>query len=467
MKNGLTQLVCAGRFFVLLFLLFTPFTLKAQEAGDTVRQVYIPKDLPDCVRVLDSMLSPEDKAYIREKGAAAVHFSLGMWLRNNWGLWGDSRLQTYFANNGIHHPDDMSGVILDCYVLHLQGENVNYRRILRTARREEKKWRRVLMRRYKEEQKMWDYADRYDCDFDDSTATFETATAFLNLPITVDPGVGTQICKREEGEPEEVELRLIEKILQREPIFTPQPDALVRSSLDIYYGRQPKGRVKSMVMEEVDGLHCHEFHFNPDGTLAEVKGRSQKGDTLLVYTWREEYIYQDGQLVMVSCYNDDTLKKETRYVYLPGHHLQTYTYTPASPQVATDSNSLIISPEGKMLVDYRKDGSVFRINEYDTLGRMVTTMWYRDGCLWEWWSNVYDDAQHLYYEIHRNVFEHIVTCYVLNGHGDLLGECCADKLNTYNRKKTYYTYRYDRHGNWTRRYEMGRLATRCKITYYK
>lgn len=456
---------------ILAFCLLLPLVSFGQQSDttstrDTIPQVYIPKDLEDCMQQLDSMLSAEDKAYIQKEGAAAVHFSLGMWMRNNWGLWGGSRLQTYFLDNGLQHPDDMSGVILDCYVKHLRGEEVNYKRMLRKAHRDEQKWIKKNKEYEKERRKEWEYVDRYNCDLDDSTTTFEMATAFLNLPLTVDSVVGTQIYKREDGEPEEMEMCLIEKILQRKPLFAPRPDALVRNTLDVYYGRQPKGPVKQMVQEDVDGLHRYEYLFNPDGTLAEVKGWNRKSDTSQFHTWHDEYIYHDGKLVTEYNYKDDTLKKETRYIYLPDHRLHTYTYSPASPEVAIDSNRCILSPEGQLLVEYRWDGSVFRINEYDTLGRVVTTLWYRDGVLQNWWSNVYDDTQRLYYEINRSVFEHVVTCYVQNNQGDILGECCADKLDIFDRKKTYFTYRYDRHGNWTRRYEMGKLGTRCKIIYY-
>ena len=455
-----------------VFLILFPMVSFGQQADtttvvDTVPQIYIPTDLPDCIRQLDSMLSAEDKAYIRTEGAAAVHFSLGMWMRNNWGLWRGSQLQTYFIDNGIQHPDDMSGVILDCYVKHLNGEKVKYKRMLRKAHRDEVKWAKKIGTWEKEEQKKWEYVDRYYCDLDDSTTTFEMATAFLNLPLTVDSVVGTQIYKREDGEPEEIEMRLIEKILQRKPLFAPRPDALVRSTPDVYYGRQPKGRVKQMVQEDVDGLHRYEYQFNPDGTLAEVKGWNRTSDTSRVHTWRDEYIYRDGHLVTERNYKDDTLKKETRYLYLPDHRLQTYTYTPASPEVAIDSDMCLLSPEGLLLVIYRDAGGVSLIREYDTLGRMVTVLWYRDGCLNDWLSNVYDDTQNLYYEIHCSVFENEVTCSVLNEQGDILGKCCADKLDIFDRNKTYYSYRYDRHGNWTRRYKMGKLSTRCKITYYK
>ena len=49
------------------------------------------------------------------------HLGLGMWMRNNWGLWGGSRLQKYFTDKGVTHPEGMSSVILFYYWDWLQG----------------------------------------------------------------------------------------------------------------------------------------------------------------------------------------------------------------------------------------------------------------------------------------------------------------------------------------------------------
>ena len=143
---------------ILAFCLLLPFMSFGQqpETGDTaapVQEVHIPSDLPSCMAQLDSMLNDEDKAWLRENGATAAHFGLGMWLRNNWGLWHEeSPLPTYFRNNGIHHPDDMSGLILDCYVLHLNGEEVDYEHMIGEARRVEEQWRKDM----EEWQKKWE-----------------------------------------------------------------------------------------------------------------------------------------------------------------------------------------------------------------------------------------------------------------------------------------------------------------------
>lgn len=46
-----------------------------------------------------------------------AHFGFGMWMRNNWGLWGGGPLAGYFNEMGIEHPDDMSGIVLASYWL--------------------------------------------------------------------------------------------------------------------------------------------------------------------------------------------------------------------------------------------------------------------------------------------------------------------------------------------------------------
>lgn len=77
--------------------------------------VYIPENLDDCFKELKKIISPaliEEMKTGKEADMAKYHHSLGVWIRNNWGLWSNSRLKKYFNGLGIHHPDDMSGIIL-------------------------------------------------------------------------------------------------------------------------------------------------------------------------------------------------------------------------------------------------------------------------------------------------------------------------------------------------------------------
>lgn len=82
---------------------------------------YIPKDLEECFKQLDAELPPKTVKEIsscREDDMFNYHFGLGTWLRNYWGLWAGSDLAKYFNKMDIHHPDDMSGIILRSYWSH-------------------------------------------------------------------------------------------------------------------------------------------------------------------------------------------------------------------------------------------------------------------------------------------------------------------------------------------------------------
>jgi len=90
--------------------------------------VYIPKDLEDCFQELKSMLHPsliQEMKSGSERDMVKYHLGLGMWVRNNWGLWKGSRLKDYFNGLGIFHPDDMSGIILDSFWRHLNNSPIN------------------------------------------------------------------------------------------------------------------------------------------------------------------------------------------------------------------------------------------------------------------------------------------------------------------------------------------------------
>jgi len=86
---------------------------------DTLNGVYIPKDLKDCFIQLDIMLPEKSKTEIKNlksrKETIKYHHGLGMRLRNSWGLWGGSRLQKYFLDRKVNHPDEMSALILEFY----------------------------------------------------------------------------------------------------------------------------------------------------------------------------------------------------------------------------------------------------------------------------------------------------------------------------------------------------------------
>ena len=84
---------------------------------------YIPADLEDAIKELDKELDAKQKKLLRDSAQFVdLHFGMGMWIRNNWGLWGHSRLQKYFLKHGVWHADDMSSIIIDEYLNYLQGK---------------------------------------------------------------------------------------------------------------------------------------------------------------------------------------------------------------------------------------------------------------------------------------------------------------------------------------------------------
>jgi len=87
--------------------------------ADTINGLYIPKNLEECFLELNKLLKPKDIETIKSlkdrNETIQYHLNFGMWLRNNWELWGGSRLQQYLIEKGIHHPDEMSSTILEYY----------------------------------------------------------------------------------------------------------------------------------------------------------------------------------------------------------------------------------------------------------------------------------------------------------------------------------------------------------------
>jgi hypothetical protein len=88
-------------------------------------EAYIPKDLDDSFARLKKLLAPEVLKEIKripETDMFRYHFGFGLNIRNGWGLWKGSRLSRWFNAKGIHHPDDMSGIILDSFWRHLHHQ---------------------------------------------------------------------------------------------------------------------------------------------------------------------------------------------------------------------------------------------------------------------------------------------------------------------------------------------------------
>ncbi len=85
-----------------------------------------PTTLEETFKYLDQMFDDTSKygfmTLPEDVATGRLHMGLGMWIRNNWGLWGDSKLKNYFLDKGVAHPDDMSSIILTSYHRHLNNK---------------------------------------------------------------------------------------------------------------------------------------------------------------------------------------------------------------------------------------------------------------------------------------------------------------------------------------------------------
>ena len=94
-------------------------------------EIQIPETLSECFKLLPELFEPYALKEFKndpEKDYIKYHHNLGRWLRNNWGLWKetkDSKLREFFVNLGLSHADDMSGVILQSFHRYLNEKPLN------------------------------------------------------------------------------------------------------------------------------------------------------------------------------------------------------------------------------------------------------------------------------------------------------------------------------------------------------
>jgi len=83
-------------------------------------KVKIPETVEQAIEILDEELDDLDKEFLVQNGPESVHFSLGRWIRNEWGLWKSSVLKGELLKEGFLHPDEMSNHIIEEYIKHLE-----------------------------------------------------------------------------------------------------------------------------------------------------------------------------------------------------------------------------------------------------------------------------------------------------------------------------------------------------------
>lgn len=106
---------------------------------DSLNGVYIPKDINECMTELDRLMDQKSKDdFTKQEESKAVSLAYrpgpGLWMRNNWGLWGGSRLQKYFFDKGVKDPEGISWIILTCYHRYRNGKPLDFEEQLKTTK---------------------------------------------------------------------------------------------------------------------------------------------------------------------------------------------------------------------------------------------------------------------------------------------------------------------------------------------
>ena len=112
--------------FTIVVVFFSFLTLNGQNVSKKEMK-YKPINLEEAIiqltKIIPDSTQKEILSMSEDEFLGESHFGLGMWIRNNWGLWQGGELAKEFNNKGIFHLDDMSGIILKCYYRQLHNQD--------------------------------------------------------------------------------------------------------------------------------------------------------------------------------------------------------------------------------------------------------------------------------------------------------------------------------------------------------
>lgn len=106
------------------------YEVEHQYTADTLQGNYIPKDLNDCFIQIDKLWNDSTKNAVKKMSEEDFWMSrysnFGMYMRNNWRIWGGSRLSKYFNDYGVYNAERISVVILISYHRYLLGKPIRF-----------------------------------------------------------------------------------------------------------------------------------------------------------------------------------------------------------------------------------------------------------------------------------------------------------------------------------------------------
>lgn len=451
----------------IVFFLFCFGVVAAFAQRDSA--IYIPKDLNDCHRVLNSMLDDSTKALImsmtEKEFTAGAHLGLGMWMRNNWGLWGGSRLQTYMTGKGLRHPDDMSGLILTTYWRRMHHEPLRVRKEVRKYQ--------VYWKEYGYEPKL-DPARHKGY----NEAPIDSNVAFLNLPVA-DSVTGAVVYLPKLGDTIDGQtLAYVARHAVASPRRFVHPNEEFCCPLS-----GPVSRVLTIIYNR--GKHyCSNVVWWTDfcdvgqGRMPQHVENVCLGEYgSLLWNIRVDFRYHDGMLEEMDIDARNALgEREWSLInsFLGRHQFRVaqegiveYYYHPEYDSEPTDSLCYVVDSAGRVLLSY-DDWYERTYYQYDAQGRIVSERSFhnysdeqRKCVLANYGMHVYDDENRLRYAFGDGDSDVILAYY--DEHGNIVGGNYKDLRN--GKRSHVFRFHYDRYGNWTRITLKGRLVAKRKIEY--
>jgi hypothetical protein len=100
-----------------LYMTYAQLVNEAYPYSEWVKKhTYIPRTFDEAIQILLNVNRYNKSIPADEKEFLCLsHHTVGQTLRNRWGLWAGSELCLWFNKQGIHHPDDMSSIILTSF----------------------------------------------------------------------------------------------------------------------------------------------------------------------------------------------------------------------------------------------------------------------------------------------------------------------------------------------------------------
>lgn len=109
-------------------------TARADSAASPRASAAVPLEFQPVFMALDTRLTRGQRDTMRtalRDSSWMYHMSVGLMIRNEFGLWRGGPLQSYFLARGVKHPDDMSGIVLEAYGSYLRGEPIDVPALIR------------------------------------------------------------------------------------------------------------------------------------------------------------------------------------------------------------------------------------------------------------------------------------------------------------------------------------------------